>query len=105
MVNQIEKDCTQSILYDSINISGFPTEELRAGRSRRRRRRHSSPLGAMSGREGVLDESLGMPEPGSHVVAPSRSCCRWRLFFIITGSVCAAGGAFAAFLVYWFSEP
>ena len=76
-----------------------------AARRSRRRRRHSSPLGAMSGREGVLDESLGVPEPGSHVVAPSRSCCRWRLFFIITGSVCAAGGAFAAFLVYWFSEP
>ena len=30
---------------------------MRAGRSRRRRR-HSSPLGAMSGREGVLDEPL-----------------------------------------------
>ena len=37
--------------------SGFPTEELRAGRSRRRRR-HSSLNGAMSGREGVFDEPL-----------------------------------------------
>ena len=37
------------------SVHGFPTEEMRAGRSRRRRR-HSSPLGAMSGREGVLDE-------------------------------------------------
>ena len=32
--------------------SGFPTEELRAGRSRRRRP-HSTLNGAMSGREGV----------------------------------------------------
>ena len=31
---------------------------MRASRSRRRRR-HSLPIGAMSGREGVLDESVG----------------------------------------------
>ena len=90
---------TRFLLGFSISGGGIAT------RRSRRRRRHSSPLVAMSGREGVLDESLGTSEPGSHVVAPSRSCCRWRLFFIITGSVCAAGGAFVALLLISFSEP